>query len=80
MTKYFILNIVLNLAIVFLAYSGFEGYRSGNMLTAGLAIAFLVVLIYLKVVLSKKIKSVIRDKDAEKRGVKTSPKGTQKRA
>ncbi|MGE8242818.1 MAG: DUF6358 family protein, partial [Sphingobacterium sp.] len=28
MTKYFILNIVLNLAIVFLAYCGFEGYKA----------------------------------------------------
>lgn len=67
MTKYFILNIVLNLAIVFLAYCGFEGYKAGNMLVTGLSIAFLVVLIYLKVVLSKRIKVMIQEKDREKK-------------
>ena len=67
MTKYFILNIVLNLAIVFLAYCAFEGYKAGNMLVTGLSIAFLVVLIYLKVVLSKRIKVMIQEKDREKK-------------
>jgi len=80
MTKFFILNIVLNLAIVFMAYSGFQGYQSGNMLTAGLGIAFLVVLIYLKVVLSKKIKSVLREKDAEKKEQYSALKGQKKKA
>jgi len=66
MTKYFILNIVLNLAIVFLAYCGFEGYKAGNMLVTGLSIAFLVVLIYLKVVLSKRIKSLSKKRIVKK--------------
>ncbi|MGE8421442.1 MAG: DUF6358 family protein, partial [Sphingobacterium siyangense] len=39
MLKYFFLNIVLSLAIVFLVYSGFEGYKAGNMLVTGLSIA-----------------------------------------
>ena len=67
MTKYFILNILLNLAIVFLAYCVFEGYKAGNMLVTGLSIAFLVVLIYLKVVLSKRIKAFIQEKDRDKK-------------
>ncbi|MNY04274.1 hypothetical protein D3C86_1369410 [compost metagenome] len=37
------------------------------MLVTGLSIAFLVVLIYLKVVLSKRIKVVIQEKDREKK-------------
>lgn len=66
MLKYFILNIVLSLAIVFLIYSGFEGYKAGNMLVTGLSIAFLVVLIYLRVVLSKRVRSLIHEKQNAK--------------
>lgn len=66
MLKYFILNIVLSLAIVFLIYSGFEGYKAGNMLVTGLSIAFLVVLIYLRVVLSKRVRSLIHEKQNTK--------------
>ena len=51
MTKKFILNVVLNLGIVFLILSAVAGYNSGNMLFLGVSIALLVVLIYLKVVL-----------------------------
>lgn len=53
MTKYFILNIVLNLAIAFMVYMGIVSYQSGNHLLLFIAIALLVVLIYFKVVLLK---------------------------
>ncbi len=63
MTKKFILNVVLNLGIVFLILSAVAGYNSGNMLFLGVSIALLVVLIYLKVVL---LKQVSRDVQAKK--------------
>lgn len=66
MTKKFILNIVLNLGIVFLVLSGVAGYNSGNMLFLGLSIALLVVLIYLKVVLLKQVNRDVQQKQAEK--------------
>jgi len=67
MLKYLLLNIVLSLAIVFLIYSGFEGYKAGNMLVTGLSIAFLVVLIYLRVVLSKIVRSLMQEKESGKK-------------
>ncbi|MCT1523721.1 MULTISPECIES: DUF6358 family protein [Sphingobacterium] len=63
MTKKFILNVVLNLGIVFLILSSVAGYNSGNMLYLGLSIALLVVLVYLKIVL---LKQVSRDVQAKK--------------
>ena len=66
MTKKFILNIVLNLGIVFLVLSGVAGYNSGNMLFLGLSIALLVVLIYLKVVLLKQVNRDVQQKQVEK--------------
>ncbi len=63
MTKKFILNVVLNLGIVFLILSAVAGYNSGNMLFLGVSIALLVVLVYLKVVL---LKQVSRDVQAKK--------------
>ncbi|MFZ4261419.1 DUF6358 family protein [Sphingobacterium sp. HJSM2_6] len=62
MTKKFILNIVLNLGIVFLVLSGLAGYNSGNMLFVGISIALLVVLLYLKVVLLKQVNRDAREK------------------
>lgn len=53
MTKYFILNIVLNLAIAFIVYMGIVSFQAGNHLFLFIAIALLVVLIYFKVVLLK---------------------------
>lgn len=53
MTKYFILNIILNLAIAFIVYLGIVSFQAGNQLFLFLAIALLVVLIYFKVVLLK---------------------------
>ncbi|WP_312339950.1 DUF6358 family protein [Sphingobacterium sp.] len=76
MLKYFVLNIVLSLAIVFLVYSGFEGYKAGNMLVTGLSIAFLVVLIYLRVVLSKRVRALIQEKES---GKKQQPAVKQKK-
>ncbi|PRD53817.1 DUF6358 family protein [Sphingobacterium gobiense] len=61
MTKYFILNIVLNLAIAFLVYSGIMSFQSGNHLFLFISIALLVVLIYLKVVLLKVVKKSVRE-------------------
>lgn len=62
MTKYFILNIVLNFAIAFLVYSGIMSFRAGNQLFLFLSIALLVVLIYLKVVLLKVVKRSVGEK------------------
>ncbi|PRD48785.1 DUF6358 family protein [Sphingobacterium haloxyli] len=61
MTKYFILNIVLNLAIAFLVYSGIMSFQTGNHLFLFISIALLVVLIYLKVVLLKGVKKSVRE-------------------
>ncbi len=61
MTKYFILNIVLNLAIAFLVYSGIMSFQSGNHLFLFISIALLVVLIYLKMVLLKVVKKSVRE-------------------
>ncbi len=56
MTKFFILNIVLNFAIAFVVYSGIVSYQMGNQTILFIAIALLVVLIYLKVVMLKIVK------------------------
>ncbi|MGM1430534.1 DUF6358 family protein [Sphingobacterium lactis] len=66
MTKKFILNILLNLGIVFLVLSAWAGYNSGQILYLGISIALLVVLIYLKVVLIKQVKRDVRAKEEEK--------------
>lgn len=66
MTKHFILNLLLNLGIIFLILSGVAAYQSGNMLILGAAIAISVVLIYLKVVLLKHVKSDLIKKQQEK--------------
>ncbi|WP_196939381.1 DUF6358 family protein [Sphingobacterium pedocola] len=60
MKKQIILNVLLNLGIVFLIMSGIAGYQSGNMLIVGLAIAIGVVLIYLKMVLLKYVRSQVK--------------------
>ncbi|MFD2538002.1 DUF6358 family protein [Sphingobacterium chuzhouense] len=61
MTKYFILNIVLNLAIAFLVYSGIMSFQTGNHLFLFISIALLVVLIYFKLVLLKVVKRSVRE-------------------
>lgn len=66
MKKHFILNLLLNLGIIFLIMSGVAAYQSGNMLILGASIAVSVVLIYLKVVLLKHVKSDLIKKQQEK--------------
>ncbi|NGF55307.1 sortase [Parapedobacter sp. SGR-10] len=66
MKKHFILNLLLNLGIIFLIMSGVAAYRSGNMLILGLAIAISIVLIYLKVVLLKYVKQDLVKKQQAK--------------
>lgn len=66
MTKQFILNLLINLGLIFIIVSGVAAYQSGNMLILGLAIAISVVLIYLKVVLLKFVKQDMIRKQAEK--------------
>ncbi len=76
MKKQFILNLLLNLGIIFLVMSGISAYQSGNMLILGLAIAISIVLIYLKVVLLKHVKSDFVKKQEERQSVaKKSKKG-----
>ncbi|WP_164110063.1 MULTISPECIES: DUF6358 family protein [Sphingobacterium] len=73
MKKHFILNLLLNLGIIFLIMSGVAAYQSGNMLILGAAIAISVVLIYLKVVLLKYVKTDLVKRQQEKtaKGSKT---------
>lgn len=51
-------NILLNLAIISLAFIGYQAYKAGNLLVVGLCIAFGVVVIYLKVVLAKHVRKL----------------------
>ncbi|MVZ65825.1 sortase [Sphingobacterium sp. DK4209] len=74
MTKKFILNVVLNLGIVFLLLSSVAGYNSGNMLYLGLSIALLVVLVYLKIVLLKQVSRDVQTKKAEQARENTKQK------
>ena len=81
MTKKFILNVVLNLGIVFLVLSGVAGYNSGNMLFLGLSIAFMVLLVFLKVVLLKQVSRDVKKKQAEQaQQPKKQNSGQNKRA
>lgn len=76
MKKQFILNLLLNLGIIFLVMSGISAYQSGNMLILGIAIAVSVVLIYLKVVLLKHVKMDYIKKEQEQQSTaKKSKKG-----
>ncbi|MHC8948680.1 DUF6358 family protein [Sphingobacterium hungaricum] len=70
MTKKFILNLLINLGIVFLILSGVAAYNSGNMLILGASIAFMVVLIYLKVVLLKLVNKEVRQQNQPKEPIK----------
>lgn len=67
MKKHFILNLLLNLGIIFLLMSGVAAYQSGNMLILGASIAIAVVLIYLKVVLLKYVNKDLANKELEKK-------------
>ncbi|WP_052258564.1 DUF6358 family protein [Sphingobacterium sp. T2] len=74
MKKHFILNLLLNLGIIFLVMSGVAAYRSGNMLILGVAIALSVVLIYLKVVLLKHVKAELIRKQQEQQKTQQAQK------
>lgn len=69
MKKHFILNLLLNLGIIFLIMSGVAAYQSGNMLILGASIAISVVLIYLKIVLLKYVKNDLVKKQQEKNSI-----------
>jgi len=76
MKKQFVLNLLLNLGIIFLVMSGISAYQSGNMLILGIAIAVSVVLIYLKVVLLKHVKAdYIKKQQEQQPASKKSKKG-----
>ena len=66
MKKQFILNLLLNLGIIFLVISGFQAYEAGNMLFVGLALAISIVLIYLKIVLLKHVKQEVVKQQQDK--------------
>lgn len=72
MKKHFILNLLINLGVMFLILSGVAAYQSGNMLILGGSIALSVVLVYLKIVLLKYVKSDLQKKQAEKAKVSTA--------
>ena len=79
MKKHFFLNLLLNLGIIFLIFSGVAAYQSGNMLIFGLSIAISVVLIYLKVVLLKHVKASISTKEQTSARPSTkTPKGKKR--
>lgn len=66
MKKHFILNILINLGIMFLILSGVAAYQSGHMLILGGSIALFVVLVYLKIVLLKFVKKDFMNKQQQK--------------
>ncbi len=79
MKKQFILNLLLNLGIIFLILSGVAAYQSGNMLILGISIAIGVVLVYLKIVVLKYVKKDMELKQAQKiKESKVQPKKGKK--
>lgn len=70
MTKFFILNVVLNFAIAFIVYSGIMAYQMKNQTILFISIALLVVLVYLKVVMLKIVKKNATNSKIEKKGKK----------
>lgn len=71
MKKHFFLNLLLNLGIIFLIFSGVSAYQSGHTLFLGLSIALSVVLIYLKVVLLKHVRASIKEQEKTSNSNKT---------
>lgn len=74
MTKNFIYNIALNLLIVAAVYFGYQAYQAGNILVSGISIALLVVFIFFKRVLFKKVKIDLQKED-ERRKMEQSKEG-----
>ena len=79
MKKHFFLNLLLNLGIIFLIFSGVSAYQSGHTLFLGLSIALSVVLIYLKVVLLKHVRASISNKTQDKSTVSRKTAKNKKR-
>jgi hypothetical protein len=67
MTKNFILNILINLLIVGAVYYGYKAYEAGNILVCGISIALLVVFIFFKRVLIKKVRIDLKKEDERRR-------------
>ena len=80
MKKYLILNIALNLAIVFFGYSIFTSFQGEavNQIFLFVSIALLVVLIYLKVVLFKFIRKNVKQEQQPHTPSRTSKRKTKK--
>ena len=67
MTKNFILNILINLLIVGAVYYGYKSYEAGNILVCGISIALLVVFIFFKRVLIKKVRIDLKKEEERRR-------------
>ena len=67
MTKNFILNILINLLIVGAVYYGYNSYEAGNILVCGISIALLVVFIFFKRVLIKKVRIDLKKEEERRR-------------
>lgn len=67
MTKNFILNILINLLIVGAVYYGYKSYEAGNILVCGISIALLVVFIFFKRVLIKKVRIDLKREEERRR-------------
>ena len=67
MTKNFILNILINLLIVGAVYYGYKSYEAGNILVCGISIALLVIFIFFKRVLIKKVRIDLKKEEERRR-------------
>lgn len=67
MTKNFILNILINLLIVGAVYYGYKSYEAGNILVCGISIVLLVVFIFFKRVLIKKVRIDLKKEEERRR-------------
>lgn len=67
MTKNFILNILINLLIVGAVYYGYKSYEAGNILVCSISIALLVVFIFFKRVLIKKVRIDLKKEEERRR-------------
>ncbi|WP_410528125.1 DUF6358 family protein [Sphingobacterium sp. IITKGP-BTPF85] len=61
------LNILINLLIVGAVYYGYKSYEAGNILVCGISIALLVVFIFFKRVLIKKVRIDLKKEEERRR-------------